>query len=110
MSSDTKKNQSNETNICVSPLAGKIIATDADLTGHLQYLAEDSRHFKVDKETGEIQLISLLDREKIDKYKLNIQVTDEIQYTNSTVEIEVILRNNEGQTVVLRFLFGFLGD
>lgn len=77
-----------------NPKIGKITATDADLTGHLQYLSEESTHFKINKDTGEIQLVSLLDREKIDEYKLRIQVTDEIQYTNSTVAIEVCYKVN----------------
>lgn len=59
------------------------------MVGHLTYHFDESSNFKIDKETGEIRLINLLDREKTDEYTVNVQVTDEIQSTNATVVIEV---------------------
>ncbi|XP_063697547.1 cadherin-related tumor suppressor [Culicoides brevitarsis] len=84
---------------------GKISATDADLTGHLQYLSEDNKYFKIDKDSGEIRVTSPLDREKIDKFELAVQVTDEIQHTNSTVEIDVIDVNDNAPEFLKLYSF-----
>lgn len=72
-------------------LVAKIKATDPDTIGKLEYslLSGDDGNFVLDKFDGTLKLRGTLDREKKDLYKLLVRVTDGVQYTETTISVQV---------------------
>ena len=68
-----------------------IKATDPDTIGKLEYslISGDDGKFTLDKSQGTLKLRDTLDRETKDLYKLLIRVTDGVQYTETTISIQV---------------------
>jgi protocadherin Fat 4 len=68
-----------------------IKATDPDTIGKLEYslIAGDDGKFTLDKHQGTLKLRDTLDRETKDLYKLVIRVTDSVQYTETTITVQV---------------------
>lgn len=68
-----------------------IKATDSDTIGKLEYslISGDDGKFTLDKSQGTLKLRDTLDRETKDLYKLLIRVTDGVQYTETTISIQV---------------------
>lgn len=72
-------------------LVATIRATDPDTIGNLEYslISGDDGKFLLEKDTGTLKLRDTLDRETKDLYKLIIRVTDGVQYTETTIAIQV---------------------
>lgn len=71
---------------------GTIKATDPDKLGALQFElidAADDKHFELDKISGVLKLIDVLDRETSDSYRLNVRVSDGVQHTDTIVSVQV---------------------
>lgn len=68
-----------------------IRATDPDTIGTLTYslISGDDNKFLLDKENGILKLSDSLDRETKDLYKLIVRVSDGVQYTETTVSVQV---------------------
>lgn len=68
-----------------------IRATDPDTIGTLSYtlISGDDRKFLLNSETGVLRLKDTLDRETKDVYMLVIRVSDGVQFTETTVSIQV---------------------
>lgn len=77
-----------------------IRATDPDTIGTLRYTiggdgdgdgadVAASRHFQLDAATGVLTLRDTLDREAQDEYELRVRVSDGIQFTDTTVTVQV---------------------
>lgn len=66
-------------------------ATDPDTIGMLSYtlISGDDRKFLLNSETGVLRLKDTLDRETKDLYMLVIRVSDGVQFTETTVSIQV---------------------
>ncbi|XP_037957800.1 cadherin-related tumor suppressor [Teleopsis dalmanni] len=73
-----------------------IRATDPDTLGTLTYIlvSGDDGKFLLEPETGKLRLKDALDRETKDKYKLQIRVSDGVQYTDTIATIEVTDTND----------------
>lgn len=73
-------------------LVATIRATDPDTIGKLEYslISGDDGKFILEKYMGTLKLRDTLDREMKDLYKLIIRVTDGVQYTETTIAIQVI--------------------
>lgn len=73
-------------------LVATIKATDPDTIGKLEYslISGDDGKFMLDKHQGTLKLRDTLDRETKDLYKLVIRVTDGVQFTETTIAIQVI--------------------
>ncbi|KAG5675437.1 hypothetical protein PVAND_005341 [Polypedilum vanderplanki] len=73
-----------------------IKATDPDTIGKLEYslISGDDGKFTLDKHQGVLKLRDTLDRETKDLYKLVIRVTDSVQYTETTISIQVTDSND----------------
>lgn len=69
-------------------------ATDPDTIGTLSYtlISGDDRKFLLNSETGVLRLRDTLDRETKDVYMLVIRVSDGVQFTETTVSIQVGLK------------------
>lgn len=72
-------------------LVATIKASDPDTIGKLEYslISGDDGKFLLEKFQGTLKLRDTLDRETKDLYKLLIRVTDGVQYTETTVAIQV---------------------
>jgi protocadherin Fat 4 len=72
-------------------LVATIKASDPDTIGKLEYslISGDDGKFLLEKFEGTLKLRDTLDRETKDLYKLVIRVTDGVQYTETTVAIQV---------------------
>ena len=72
-------------------IVASISATDPDTIGKLEYstVSGDDGKFILEKDTGVLKLRDTLDRETKDLYKLVIRVTDGVQYTETTIAIQV---------------------
>lgn len=68
-----------------------IKATDPDTIGKLTYSLKsgDDKKFSLHSETGALMLQDTLDRETKDVYLLIIRVSDGVQYTETTVTVQV---------------------
>lgn len=66
-------------------------ATDPDTIGTLSYslISGDDRKFQLNSETGLLRLRDTVDRETKDVYLLVIQVSDGVQFTETTIKIQV---------------------
>lgn len=66
-------------------------ATDPDTIGTLSYalISGDDDKFSLESDTGILKLRDSLDREIKDVYKLIVRVTDGVQYTETTITIQV---------------------
>uniref|UniRef100_A0A1B0CD99 Cadherin domain-containing protein n=1 Tax=Lutzomyia longipalpis TaxID=7200 RepID=A0A1B0CD99_LUTLO len=71
-------------------------ATDPDTIGTLSYalISGDDDKFTLESDTGILKLRDSLDRELKDIYKLTVRVTDGVQYTETTVTIQVTDTND----------------
>ncbi|GAB0089240.1 Cadherin-related tumor suppressor [Sergentomyia squamirostris] len=71
-------------------------ATDPDTIGTLAYalISGDDNKFSLETDTGILRLRDSLDREIKDVYKLIVRVTDGVQYTETTVTIQVTDTND----------------
>lgn len=76
--------------------AGHTIATiravDPDTIGSLSFSLVDGdadNKFDLEQETGILRLRDTLDREAKDVYRLTLRVSDGVQYTETTVNIQV---------------------
>lgn len=85
----------------IGQVVATIKATDPDTIGKLEYslISGDDEKFTLDKHQGTLKLKDTLDRETKDLYKLLIRVTDGVQFTETTISVQV--RN-------FVFLLGFL--
>jgi protocadherin Fat 4 len=72
-------------------LVATIKASDPDTIGKLEYslISGDDGKFLLDKADGTLKLRDTLDRETKDLYKLVIRVTDGVQYTETTITVQV---------------------
>lgn len=72
-------------------LVAVIKASDPDTIGKLEYslISGDDGKFLLDKADGTLKLRDTLDRETKDLYKLLIRVTDGVQYTETTIAVQV---------------------
>lgn len=72
-------------------IIGTIKATDPDKLGslHFELVDGNDKHFELDKISGTLKLIDVLDRETTDLYRLNVRVSDGVQNTDSTVSVQV---------------------
>jgi protocadherin Fat 4 len=72
-------------------LVATIKASDPDTIGKLEYslISGDDGKFLLDKSDGTLKLRDTLDRETKDLYKLVIRVTDGVQYTETTITVQV---------------------
>lgn len=72
-------------------LVATIKASDPDTIGKLEYslVSGDDGKFLLEKYQGTLKLRDTLDRETKDLYKLLIRVTDGVQYTETTIAIQV---------------------
>lgn len=72
-------------------LVATIKASDPDTIGKLEYslVSGDDGKFLLEKFQGTLKLRDTLDRETKDLYKLVIRVTDGVQYTETTIAIQV---------------------
>ena len=72
-------------------LVATIKASDPDTIGKLEYslISGDDGKFILEKFQGTLKLRDTLDRETKDLYKLLIRVTDGVQYTETTIAIQV---------------------
>lgn len=77
-----------------------IRASDPDTIGHLSFSlvptpgtesVAAADHFILDRESGVLRLRDTLDRELKDVFRLTIRVSDDIQNTDATVTIQVII-------------------
>ena len=68
-----------------------IRAVDPDTLGTLNYtmLNENDGKFQLESKTGKLRLKEALDRETKDTYRLVIRVSDGVQFTDTTVTIQV---------------------
>lgn len=88
--------------------AGQVVAaisaTDPDTIGKLEYsaISGDDGKFILEKDTGVLKLRDTLDRETKDLYKLVIRVTDGVQYTETTIAIQVRLFINFYQFSIIK--------
>jgi hypothetical protein len=75
----------------IGQIVATIKATDPDTIGKLEYslISGDDGKFALDKHNGTLMLRDTLDRETKDLYKLLIRVTDGLQYTETTISIQV---------------------
>lgn len=75
----------------IGQIVATIKATDPDTIGKLEYslISGDDGKFALDKHQGTLKLRDTLDRETKDLYKLLIRVTDGLQYTETTISIQV---------------------
>lgn len=66
-------------------------ASDPDTIGKLEYtlISGDDGKFLLDKADGTLKLRDTLDRESKDLYKLLIRVTDGVQFTETTITVQV---------------------
>lgn len=74
-------------------LVATIKASDPDTIGKLEYslISGDDGKFLLEKFQGTLRLKDTLDRETKDLYKLLIRVTDGVQFTETTIAIQVRL-------------------
>lgn len=79
--------------IGIGQVVATIKATDPDTIGKLEYslISGDDGKFALDKHQGTLKLRDTLDRETKDLYKLLIRVTDGVQFTETTISIQVRL-------------------
>lgn len=72
-------------------LVATIKASDPDTIGKLEYslVSGDDGKFLLEKYQGTLKLRDTLDRETKDLYKLLIRVTDGVQYTETTIAVQV---------------------
>lgn len=72
-------------------LVATIKASDPDTIGKLEYslISGDDGKFLLEKFQGTLRLKDTLDRETKDLYKLLIRVTDGVQFTETTIAIQV---------------------
>lgn len=69
---------------------GTVRARDPDTLGRVRYqLRAPAHRFILEPDTGVLKLAEPLDREQRDTYKLVVRATDGIQYTDTTVTIQV---------------------
>lgn len=69
---------------------GTVRARDPDTLGRVRYqLRAPAHRFVLEPDTGVLKLAEPLDREQRDTYKLVVRATDGIQYTDTTVTIQV---------------------
>lgn len=75
----------------IGQLVATIKASDPDTIGQLEYslISGDDGKFLLEKSQGILKLRDTLDRETKDLYKLLIRVTDGVQYTETTIAIQV---------------------
>lgn len=68
-----------------------IRATDPDTIGTLSYalMSGDDMKFLLDSNTGVLTLRNTLDRELVDAYELVIRVTDGVQFSETSVTVQV---------------------
>lgn len=68
-----------------------IRATDPDTIGTLSYtlMSGDGKKFLLDSNTGILTLRDTLDRETKDSYELIVRVTDGVQFSETSVTIQV---------------------
>lgn len=68
-----------------------IKATDPDTIGTLTYslISGDDKKFLLNTDSGVLKLRDTLDRETKDVYYLVLRVSDGVQYTETTVTIQV---------------------
>lgn len=68
-----------------------IRATDPDILGKLEYVlvSGDDGHFALDSASGVLEVVDAVDRETKDVYRLIVRASDGIQYTDTTVTVEV---------------------
>lgn len=68
-----------------------IRATDPDTIGTLSYalMSGDGKKFLLDSNTGILTLRDTLDRETKDTYELIVRVTDGVQFSETSVTIQV---------------------
>lgn len=71
---------------------GTIKASDPDTLGSLSFALIDSndRKFELDKNSGILKLIDVLDRETKDLYELGVRISDGVQNTDTIISIQVI--------------------
>ncbi|CRL00707.1 CLUMA_CG013964, isoform A [Clunio marinus] len=83
---------------------GQLVATikafDPDTIGKLEYslISGDDGKFLLEKYQGTLKLRDTLDRETKDLYKLLIRVTDGVQFTETTIAIQVTDTNDNPPT------------
>lgn len=72
-------------------LVATIKASDPDTIGKLEYslISGDDGKFLLEKYQGTLKLLDTLDRETKDLYKLVIRVTDGVQFTETTIAVQV---------------------
>lgn len=72
---------------------GSVRAKDPDSLGRLRYELrappEASEKFALEPDSGLLKLVEPLDREVHDSYKLVVRASDGIQYTDTTITIQV---------------------
>ena len=70
-----------------------IKATDPDTIGTLTYslISGDDKKFVLNTDTGVLKLRDTLDRETKDTYSLLVRVSDGVQFTETTLTIQVSL-------------------
>ena len=80
----------------------KVSATDSDKGDTIVYSisSQPADDFSIDKTTGEIILVSMLDREIKASHELVVQATDGIYMSNATVIITVTDVNDNAPTFV----------
>lgn len=75
----------------IGQVVATIKASDPDTIGKLEYslISGDDGKFTLDKHQGTLKLRDTLDRETKDLYKLLIRVTDGVQFTETTISVQV---------------------